>query len=347
MQGDDQPLPRDKPEGSMRTRDAAHASSWLSKDLTHKLLKVAPAAYRTQVNDLLLTALAQVLCEWSQQPSVLVQLEGHGREDLFDNTDLSRTVGWFSSLFPVRLTPHIAPGVSLCGIKEQLRAVPNKGIGYGVLRHMADSTFAQPLAALPQARVTFNYLGQFDGSFNEQQGALFVPSADSVGVALCEDGPLGNWLSLNGQVFDGQLQLDWTFSCEVYQASTIDTLARRYEQALTTLIEHCIAGHQGVTPSDFPLAQLTQAQLDALPIAAGEIEDIYPLSPMQQGMLFHSLFDSGAGNYINQMRVNISGLDMPRFHNAWQSAVNNHEVLRSCFVSQSEQSLQVVQRQVT
>ncbi|EPN54358.1 pyoverdine sidechain peptide synthetase II, D-Asp-L-Thr component, partial [Pseudomonas syringae pv. actinidiae ICMP 18807] len=75
----------------------------------------------------------------------------------------------------------------------------NKGIGYGVLRHMADSTFAQPLAALPQARVTFNYLGQFDGSFNEQQGALFVPSADSVGVALCEDGPLGNWLSLNGQ----------------------------------------------------------------------------------------------------------------------------------------------------
>ncbi len=120
---------------------------------------------------------------------MLIQLEGHGREDLFEDTDLSRTVGWFSSLFPVRLTPHIAPGASLCGIKEQLRAVPNKGIGYGVLRHMADSTFAQQLAA---ARVTFNYLGQFDGSFNEQQGALFVPSADSVGVALCEDGPLGS-----------------------------------------------------------------------------------------------------------------------------------------------------------
>ncbi|MBN4174790.1 Linear gramicidin synthase subunit D [Pseudomonas savastanoi pv. phaseolicola] len=347
LQGDDQPLPRDKPEGSMRNRDAAHASSWLSKDLTHKLLKVAPAAYRTQVNDLLLTALAQVLCEWSQQPSVLIQLEGHGREDLFDDTDLSRTVGWFSSLFPVRLTPQIAPGASLCGIKEQLRAVPNKGIGYGVLHHLGEPSFKQQLAALPQARVTFNYLGQFDGSFNEQQGALFVPSADKTGTALCEDGPLGNWLSLNGQVFDGQLQLDWSFSREVYHASTIDTLARRYEQALTTLIDHCTAGHQGVTPSDFPLARLTQTQLDGLPIAAGEIEDIYPLSPMQQGMLFHSLFDEGAGNYINQMRVSISGLDVPRFHNAWQSAVNNHEVLRSCFISQSEQSLQVVQRQVT
>ncbi|MCV5926565.1 hypothetical protein OFO11_32230, partial [Escherichia coli] len=90
------------------------------------------------------------------------------------------------------------------------------------------------------------------------------------------------------------------------------TLARRYEQALTTLIDHCTAGHQGVTPSDFPLARLIQTQLDGLPIAAGEIEDIYPLSPMQQGMLFHSLFDEGAGNYINQMRVSISGLDVPR-----------------------------------
>ncbi|WP_163018751.1 condensation domain-containing protein, partial [Pseudomonas viridiflava] len=94
---------------------------------THQLLKVAPAAYRTQVNDLLLTALAQVLCEWSRQPSMLIQLEGHGREDLFDDMDLSRTVGWFSSLFPVRITPRPAPGASLCGTKEQLRAVPNKG----------------------------------------------------------------------------------------------------------------------------------------------------------------------------------------------------------------------------
>ncbi|WP_259474131.1 condensation domain-containing protein, partial [Pseudomonas syringae] len=346
LQGADQPLPRDKPEGTMRNRDAAHASSWLSRDLTHKLLKVAPAAYRTQVNDLLLTALAQVLCEWSQQPSVLIQLEGHGREDLFDDTDLSRTAGWFSSLFPVRLTPQIAPGASLCGIKEQLRTVPDKGIGYGVLRYMGEASFAQQLAALPQARVTFNYLGQFDGSFNEHQGALFVPSTDSSGTALCEDGPLGNWLSLNGQVFDGQLQLDWSFSREVYHASTIDTLARRYEQALTTLIEHCTAGHQGVTPSDFPLARLTQTQLDELPIAVGQIEDIYPLSPMQQGMLFHSLFDEGAGNYINQLRVDIRGLDVPRFRNAWQAAVDNHDVLRSGFVSQREQSLQVVQRQV-
>ncbi|MEE5114239.1 amino acid adenylation domain-containing protein, partial [Pseudomonas alliivorans] len=345
LKGADQPLPRDKPNGTQRNRDAAHASSWLSRELTHQLLKVAPSAYRTQVNDLLLTALAQVLCEWSQQPSVLIQLEGHGREDLFDDMDLSRTVGWFSSLFPVRLTPQSTLGASLCGIKEQLRAVPNKGIGYGVLRYLREPSFAREWAALPEAHVTFNYLGQFDASFDSQD-ALWLPSADSAGVALDEDGPLANSLSLNGQVFDGQLQMNWTFSREQYQPSTIDALARRYEQALTTLIEHCAAGHQGVTPSDFPLARLSQVQLDRLSVPASNIQDIYPLAPMQQGMLFHSLFEQDAGNYINQLRVTVNALDVPRFKAAWQSAVDAHDVLRSCFVSHAEQSLQVVQRQV-
>ncbi|MEE5138974.1 amino acid adenylation domain-containing protein [Pseudomonas alliivorans] len=344
LKGADQPLPRDKPNGTQRNRDAAHASSWLSRELTHQLLKVAPSAYRTQVNDLLLTALAQVLCEWSQQPSVLIQLEGHGREDLFDDMDLSRTVGWFSSLFPVRLTPQSTLAASLCGIKEQLRAVPNKGIGYGVLRYLREPSFAREWAALPEAHVTFNYLGQFDASFDSQD-ALWLPSADSTGVALDEDGPLANSLSLNGQVFDGQLQMNWTFSREQYQPSTIDALARRYEQALTTLIEHCAAGHQGVTPSDFPLARLSQVQLDRLSVPASNIQDIYPLAPMQQGMLFHSLFEQDAGNYINQLRVTVNALDVPRFKAAWQSAVDAHDVLRSCFVSHAEQSLQVVQRQ--
>ncbi|RMQ46057.1 Pyoverdine sidechain peptide synthetase II, D-Asp-L-Thr component, partial [Pseudomonas cichorii] len=345
LSGDNQPLPRDNPEGSQRNRDVAHASSWLSKDLTHKLLKVAPTAYRTQVNDLLLSALAKVLCQWSQQPSVLIQLEGHGREDLFEDIDLSRTVGWFSSLFPVRLTPQPQTGASICSIKEQLRAVPNKGIGYGLLRYLGDESGKRELAALPQAQVTFNYLGQFDGSFNERDGALFIPGSESTGLALSADGPLSNWLSINGQVFDGQLQMDWAFSAEVYQVSTIEALARHYEQALAEVIEHCLDGQSGVTPSDFPLAVLNQAQLQRLPVAAGNIDDIYPLSPMQQGMLFHTLFEQEAGNYINQLRVDVSGLDVARFQAAWQATVDAHEVLRSAFVSHLEHSLQVVQRQ--
>ncbi|MDU9390189.1 non-ribosomal peptide synthase/polyketide synthase [Pseudomonas sp. zfem002] len=338
-------LPQDNPQGSLRIRDAAHATSRLDETLTTQLLKVAPAAYRTQVNDLLLTALAEVLCQWSGQPSVLVQLEGHGREDLFEDIDLSRTVGWFSSLFPVRLTPGASPAASIRTIKEQLRAVPAKGIGFGVLRYLGDGDFAHGLAALPQPRVTFNYLGQFDGSFDQAQAAFSLASEGS-GQPLCLEGPLGNWLSVNGQVFDGQLRLEWAFSREMFRAETIEALARDYERVLRGLIEHCVADNQGVTPSDFPLAGLDQEQLDRLPLAAASIEDIYPLSPMQQGMLFHSLYAKEAGNYINQLRVSVEGLDTARLRAAWQALLDQHPVLRSGFVSAAEHPVQVVQRRV-
>ena len=102
-------LPRDNPTGAQTNRYVAHASSRLDATLTRKLLQVAPAAYRTQVNDLLLAALARVLCDWTREDSVLVQLEGHGREDLFPELDLSRTLGWFSSLFPVSYTHLTLP----------------------------------------------------------------------------------------------------------------------------------------------------------------------------------------------------------------------------------------------
>ena len=332
LAGDLQELPFEFAPGQVPVGEVGHASSRLDKTLTQQLLKVAPTAYRTQVNDLLLTALARVLCDWSGQPSVLVQLEGHGREDLFDDLDLSRTVGWFSSLFPLRLTPQAEPGASLCGIKEQLRAVPNKGIGYGVLRYLGDAGFARQLAALPQARVTFNYLGQFDGSFTEADGALFVPSGESTGRNQPEDAPPGDGLSLNGQVFDGELQLDWAFSRQQYRPETIEALARAYEQALSELIGHCCQGGQlGVTPSDFPLVTLSAGQLRRLPVAAGEIEDLYPLSPMQQGILFHHLDDPEGEAYINQLRLNVRHLDVEGFRQAWQQTVQAHEMLRTVF----------------
>ncbi|CAI8749348.1 Non-ribosomal peptide synthetase [Pseudomonas sp. IT-347P] len=330
LEAGDVQLPRDFPEDTQARAQAARASSRLSQALTHKLLKVAPAAYRTQINDLLLTALARVLCDWSEQPSVLIQLEGHGREDLFDDIDLSRTVGWFSSLFPVRLTPEATPGASLCAIKEQLRGVPGKGIGFGVLRYLSRSA---ELQGLPQPRVTFNYLGQFDGAFNADAGALFVPSGESTGANQDAAAPLGNWLSVDGQVYGGELELTWTFGTGMYRAETVEALAEAYRRELERLIEHCCdSGEAAVTPSDFSLATLTQAQLSALPIPARDIVDLYPLSPMQQGILFHSVNDPDSPAYTNQLRVDVQNLDADRFRQAWQQTVDAHEILRTAFV---------------
>jgi amino acid adenylation domain-containing protein/non-ribosomal peptide synthase protein (TIGR01720 family) len=337
-------LPCDRPSGALQNRFEQKIEIKLDAEQTRKLLQHAPAAYRTQVNDLLLTALARAVCRWSGQGSTLIQLEGHGREDLFDDIDLTRTVGWFTSLFPVNLTPSSDLGASIKTIKEQLRGVPDKGLGYGALRYLGTPAIRDELAALPQPRITFNYLGQFDRQFDD--AAMFVPSTEGNGVAQDPSAPLGNWLTVEGQVYGGELALSWGFSREMFDTATIQRLANDYAQELNALIEHCCGVEvPQATPSDFPLARISQAQLDELSVAT--LEDLYPLSPMQQGMLFHTLYEPEVGAYISQLRLDIQGLDPQRFAQAWQTALERHDILRSSFHWQGlDTAHQAIVRQV-
>ncbi|EHF09051.1 hypothetical protein HMPREF1030_05634, partial [Pseudomonas aeruginosa] len=340
-------LPCENPHGALENRHERKLVLTLDTERTRQLLQEAPAAYRTQVNDLLLTALARATCRWSGDASVLVQLEGHGREDLGEAIDLSRTVGWFTSLFPLRLTPAADLGESLKAIKEQLRGVPDKGVGYGLLRYLAGEEAAARLAALPQPRITFNYLGRFDRQFDG--AALLVPATESAGAAQDPCAPLANWLSIEGQVYGGELSLHWSFSREMFAEATVQRLVDDYARELHALIEHCLdPRHRGVTPSDFPLAGLSQTQLDELSLDPDSVRDIYPLSPMQQGMLFHSLHGT-EGDYVNQLRMDIGGLDPDRFRAAWQATLDAHEILRSGFLWKDgwPQPLQVVFEQAT
>ncbi|WP_193075959.1 non-ribosomal peptide synthetase [Pseudomonas sp. FME51] len=339
-------LPCDHAAGGCQRKHAAYANTRLDRELTSRLLQDAPAAYRTQINDLLLTALSRVICRWSGQAEVLIRLEGHGREELFDDLDLTRTVGWFTSMYPVKLSPQPELAASIKRIKEQLRAVPNKGIGYGLLRYLGNADTQQALSDLAQGEIVFNYLGRFDDSF-DGENSLFVPAKERGGLEQSDEAPLDALLSLNGQVYEGELSLDWTFSRELFDEQTIHNLAQAYGEELKALIAHCCdERHRGVTPSDFPLAGLSQEQLDSLPVDSAQIADLYPLSPMQQGMLFHSLYEREAGDYINQMRVDVEGLDVERFRQAWQATVDNHEVLRANFITSLAIPLQAIIRHV-
>ncbi|MQB18753.1 amino acid adenylation domain-containing protein [Pseudomonas lactis] len=338
-------LPVQRPQGTLRNCDAETVSVRLDAERTRQLLQQAPRAYRTQVNDLLLSALARVLCRWSGQASALIQLEGHGRETLFDDIDLTRSVGWFTSAYPLRLTPQAEQGDSIKAIKEQLRGVPHKGLGYGVLRYLADDLCKQSMAALPSAQITFNYLGQFDQSFGTE--ALFHPLEESAGLAHDPDAPLPNELSIDSQVYGGELVLRWTFSRERHDQQVIRDLAEAYLAELHSLIAHCLQDDAGgLTPSDFPLAHLTQVQLDALPVPASAIEDVYPLTPMQEGLLLHTLLEPGTGLYYMQDRYRInSALDPERFAQAWQAVIARHEALRASFCwNVGEDMLQVIHK---
>ncbi len=338
-------LPGVRQEGSNRAGDAQTLSLRLDAERTRQLLNEAPAAYRTQVNDLLLTALARVLCRWTGQASTLVQLEGHGREALFDELDLTRSVGWFTSAYPLRLQAPTELSAAIKATKEQLRGVPHKGLGYGVLRYLADPASRSAIAALPEAQVTFNYLGQFDQSFAGD--ALLHPLDDDTGAAHAPDSPLPNELSIDGQVYGGELQLRLTYSRERYSEHSVHALAQDLINELHGLIDHCLqAGNGGFTPSDFPLAQLSQEQLDHLPVPAAQIDDIYPLTPMQEGLLLHTLLEPGTGIYYMQDRYRInSALDTERFAQAWQAVVARHEALRASFAwNAGEAMLQIIHK---
>ncbi|SIT01149.1 non-ribosomal peptide synthetase [Achromobacter sp. MFA1 R4] len=336
-------LPCDNAQGANRVGDQQRVALALDRATTQALLKDAPGAYRTQVNDLLLAALAQALGEWGGLKQVRIDLEGHGREDATGELDLSRTVGWFTSVYPVVLDTQGEPGERLMRVKEALRAVPSHGLGYGVL--------ADALRDLPQAPVLFNYLGQFETVTAGDAGWRIA--AEAPGAGQDEAAPLGHDLTFNGQVHDGQLRMSLGYSGKRHEPARMQALARHFEAALRALVAHCVSGAHGVTPSDFPLAGLTWESLRTLDIPAPptQWQDIYPVTPMQAGMLFHSVWDAAADEgqppaYVNQLRVDIDGLDVERFRAAWTAALARHDVLRTGFVQRAGAPLQWVAREV-
>ncbi|MGH6649398.1 amino acid adenylation domain-containing protein, partial [Aquabacterium sp.] len=323
-------LPCVRPSGSNTAADLQVIEVRLDAAKTETLLKVAPAAYRTQVSDLLLTALGRALCAWTGQDQVLVDVEGHGREDVFEGMDLSRTVGWFTSVFPVALTPLGELGEAVKRVKESLRQVPGRGLSHGVFKHLGHASQKAALDGLPQARINFNYLGQFDGSFGGSTG--WQLASERGGTAVNGAAPQAHEFSVNGRVHEGQLQLAVSYSQARHDRHTVQAWVDRFQQELEALVDHCVRGAQGVTPSDFPLCGLNQTQLDQLPLALGNLQDLYPLSPIQSGILFHSVYDVSSKAYINQLRVDIEGLDTVRFKAAWQAVVARHDVLRTGFL---------------
>ncbi|MEH2238172.1 condensation domain-containing protein, partial [Nostoc sp.] len=237
----------------------------LSAKETQALLLSVNEAYNTQINDILLSALVQVLAGWTGNSTVLIDLEGHGREELFCDVDLSRTVGWFTSLFPVLLQlPKLDQLASvLKSIKEQLRAIPNHGIGYGILRYLCEEpNVNEQLQTIPTSEISFNYLGQFDQVQSETDWE-FAP--ESIGANQNLKQTRDHILDINAVVLKGELQIDWAYSSHIHTNATVEKLAQSYIQAIRSIIKHCQSQDtKGYTPSDFPDAQLNQLEIDQL-----------------------------------------------------------------------------------
>jgi amino acid adenylation domain-containing protein/non-ribosomal peptide synthase protein (TIGR01720 family) len=262
------PLPVDFLSDGGLAGDEAAVDFELTAEETADLLQALPAVYHNRIDEALLSALIRALASWTRSPRLRVDLEGHGREPLFDDLDVSRTVGWFTTIHPFILEAGEAdPGEALVRTKERLRAVPRRGIGYGLLRPLrsaaegGDGEAARFLEEAP-AEILFNYLGQVDATINER--SLFQASRTSAGPARSPRAHRTHRLEVSGIVAGGRLRITLTYGSRTHRRETAERLATAYAGALRQLIQHGRKSEEVFTPSDFPQAALDAESFDQL-----------------------------------------------------------------------------------
>ncbi|WP_207388911.1 amino acid adenylation domain-containing protein [Azotobacter chroococcum] len=247
-----------------------------------------------RVDALLLAALTRAYCAWSGAPALRVDLEGHGREALAEGLDPSRTVGWFTSLYPLRLLPAGDPLAQLERVLAGLLQVPRGGVGYGALRWLGTPEARAALAALPAAQLTFNYLGQYageaDGWFRPLEGG---------GAQQAPDNPLGSPLAVNGQIFDGALALAWEYAAGHYAEEAIRALAEAFRRELLALLD-ALARAGAAGPS--PLVRLSRRTAPVTPLfclhpVTGRATGYQPLAAALEGR--HSLLGLQCRSFLD------------------------------------------------
>jgi amino acid adenylation domain-containing protein/non-ribosomal peptide synthase protein (TIGR01720 family) len=314
----------------------------LSAAETRDLLGRCHEAWNTRVNDLLLAALWKALADFSGDTRVAVMLEGHGREPLSGEIDLGATVGWFTSTFPVLLMGDaLDTGATVRAVKEHLRAIPDNGLGFGVLRHLAEDAEIVAAESGRPVEVVFNYLGQFDTLLSTD--SAFALADEPTGALHSPARPRAHRLGFNGMVRGGCLRLELDYSREQYREETMRALAASLERALREVIACCLAAPRGGrTPSDYPHARATQTQLDAWRRDFPKWSKLYDATLMQQGLLFHSVLDEERGAYNASTALELASLDVPAFKAAWHRLVQRFDVLRTAFVALDSGAQQLV-----
>ncbi|WP_326049725.1 non-ribosomal peptide synthetase, partial [Paenibacillus thiaminolyticus] len=343
-----EPLPKDFEQGRSKLKDSGLVTVRWTAEETEQLLKQAHRAYHTEMNDLLLAALGLAVQAWSGRERVLVNLEGHGREDVLPDVDITRTVGWFTSQFPIVLEPGHAQalGHQMKQVKESLRRIPNKGIGYGILRYLSVPRDGERFALEPE--ISFNYLGQFDQDYESSgsQPSPFSPGSDSSPNAVMD-----YVLDINGMVSEGVLELTIRYGETQYKRETVERLSTLLQSSLREVISHCVSKERPeLTPSDVLLQDVTVEELERLAehtAALGELENVYTLTPLQKGMLFHSLLDADSEAYFEQVTFDLYGsLNVEAFTQGLDTLVQRNEALRTNFITGwRDEPIQVVFRE--
>ncbi len=322
----------------------------LGQKHTNQLLQECHKSYNTQINDLLLTALIDTYSKWSDEKELVLDLEGHGRNEMFDDIDLSRTVGWFTTIYPVKLvkSKDSNMGHLIKQTKEILRKIPNKGIGYGILRYLSQNKI---ISENDKRIISFNYLGQLDNITTNKE-KLFQNTQEKMGDMISPKSKCNHLLDINGYVILGKLNLDIRYISKLFSEKNIKEFSNLYKKSLINIIKHCQGNKlKSYTPSDFGLTSITQKELDKFnnkrsKIQRNNISSIYPLSPMQRGLLFENFVSKET--YTLSIVINLKGeVNIQAMRKSWQFIVNHYDILRTIIVNNiSKEPLQIVLKEV-
>jgi amino acid adenylation domain-containing protein/non-ribosomal peptide synthase protein (TIGR01720 family) len=325
-------LPADRPDGDNLVSGSATIVRSLSVAETDALTREVTAAFGAKVSEALLTALARAVRRWAGPGPVPIDVEGHGREPLFDDLDVSRTVGWFTSVYPLTLDlPDGDVVTALESVRDQWRAVPHHGVGFGIARYLRPVS-AAVLATAGDPPVSFNYHSRTVLSASGESAVPLFTRLDPAGVHVDPEAPRAHEFDVTASVQDGRLHIGWTYPTSRYEESTVAGLAEAMLAELRDLVARCDT--DSLRPARFPLAGLDRAGLDRVLAATdpATVEDVYPLSPLQVGILYHSLADPDGSAYHIQAVYDIDGdLSVAEFTAAWQHVYDRHTALRSTF----------------
>jgi amino acid adenylation domain-containing protein/non-ribosomal peptide synthase protein (TIGR01720 family) len=323
-------IPLDFPEAIAENKEssATQIECNFTKDETDILLYELPRTRKVRIQEVLLAVLLQVVTEWTGESEILIALESHGRESDFTTIDVSNTVGWFTSLFPCKLQKTTSDLLgNLESVKEQYRNLPHNGLPYGILSQKSELSAILP--KIPSG-IIFNYLGQFDDNFS--QTAAFTLAAEDVGISRHPENRRTFQLEITSLIANGKLQIRFGFSQALHREETIRSLADSFYRHLQMLATNRTQEYSW-TPADFPLAALNSEQLAIALAGTTDVEDIYPLSPVQEGILFHANYEAEKDLYLQQVTGEIEGiLDVETFKTAWECCINRHPSLRATFV---------------
>ncbi|SNT48375.1 non-ribosomal peptide synthetase [Rhodococcoides kyotonense] len=326
----------------------------LPHTVTDAVVTTIPAMYRTGAGDALIAGLALALARWRrdrgvEEMSSLIGLEGHGREEsVVPGAELSRTVGWFTSMFPARLdldgidlddafAGGASAGAAVKRVKEQLLALPDKGIGYGIRRYLGDDDASARLAGGPR-QVSFNYLGRVSqGDIPDAMAGLgWLPASDlgELDGRHDDDMPAMATVDINAIVLGGELSAGFGFPATLMGRDDVQELADTWVEALTAIARHSgSVDAGGLTPSDLDLVQTTQADIDVWEEAYGSVADVWPLTALQGGFAYHAMLaESGADVYTTQLVLHLHGdVDVRRLQAAGNALLTRHANLRTAF----------------